>query len=66
MINRAMKDNDKLAKTFNNANSMKKETVHVPIKMPPTRDGFYQLCKMLNLKITPTKVLDALLFIRGP
>ena len=34
--------------------------------MPPTREGFAQLCKGMNLKITPTKILDALLFIRGP
>ena len=62
-----MKDNEKLAKTFSNAqNKDKEKEQYVPIKMPPTREGFAQLCKGMNLKISPTKILDALLFIRGP
>ena len=57
-----MRENEKLSKIQNRD----KKKAYIPIKMPPTREGFAQLCKMMNLKISPTKILDALLFIRGP
>lgn len=67
MINSVISENEKLSKTFsNNQNKEKKDEVYIPIKMPPTREGFAQLCKGMNLKISPIKILDALLFIRGP
>ena len=34
--------------------------------MPPTRESIQLLCKAMNLKITPTKSIDAVLYCRGP
>jgi hypothetical protein len=36
------------------------------IKMPPTRESIIMLCTKLNLKIKPTKVIDCVLYCRGP
>jgi hypothetical protein len=33
--------------------------------MPPTRESITMLCSLLNLKITSTKAIDAVLYCRG-
>ena len=37
-----------------------------PIAWPPTRDSLGLLFKALNLNVAPTRLLDALIFSRGP
>jgi hypothetical protein len=36
------------------------------IKMPITRESMMLLCNAMNIKITPTKCIDAILYCRGP
>ena len=37
-----------------------------PIAWPPTRSSLDLLFRALNLKIAPTKLIDALIYSRGP
>jgi hypothetical protein len=36
------------------------------IKMPITRENMKILCSAMNLRITPIKIIDAVLYCRGP
>ena len=36
------------------------------IKMPITREGMVILCNSMNLKIKPTRAIDAVIYSRGP
>ena len=36
------------------------------IQIPITRDGMVTLCNSMNLKIKPTKAIDAVIYCRGP
>ena len=44
----------------------KKYLNNIPIQWPPTKYSFELLCKALNLKVTPTRIYDAIIYSRGP
>ena len=45
---------------------MEKGKAKNSIQIPITRDGMVTLCNSMNLKIKPTKAIDAVIYCRGP
>ena len=57
IISRKIDESNQMDKKVGNQNDV--------IKLPITRDGMVNLCNSMNLKIKPTKAIDAVIYCRG-
>ena len=57
---------DMITRVIEESNQMDKGKQKEAIKMPITREGMIILFKSMNLKLKPTKAIDAVIYCRGP